>query len=207
VAMATDIAPMLRGLVSKPGQHFVLAHRASDDVLAYVNGRGLARYSRQGPVTPDHVIRTKPRPLILPAPDASRLGAFASAARKAVERYQADYRRYFVRHNARAVPKKRPLDAMPRVILVPGVGLFGVGATARDASAAADIAETTISVISNAEKGGGFESSSRLNIGRSSRRSWRAASRCRCKGRLSLLPAAQGRSGLPSPRPFARVAP
>ena len=63
VATATDIAPMLRGLVSKPGLHFVLAHRANDDVLAYVNGRELARYSRQGPVTPDHVIRTKPRPL------------------------------------------------------------------------------------------------------------------------------------------------
>jgi len=158
VATATDIAPLLRGLVSKPGQHFVLAHRASDDVLAYVNGRELARYSRQGPVTPDHVIRTKPRPLILPAPDAARLGAFATAARKAVERYQADYQRYFARHNARAVPKKRPLDPMPRVILVPGVGVFGVGATAKDARIAADIAETTISVIAKAEKGGRFES-------------------------------------------------
>ena len=158
LAAATDIAPVLRGFVSKPGQHFVLAHRANDQVLAYVNGRELARYSRQGPVTPDHVIRTKPCPLILPAPDAGSLDAFAGKTRRAVQRYQADYRRYFARHNARAAPKKRPLDAMPRVILVPGVGLFGVGATAKDANIAADIAETTISVISNAEKGGRFES-------------------------------------------------
>jgi len=158
LATATDIAPVLRGLDSKPGPHFVLAHRANDQVLGYVNGRELARYSRQGPVTPDHVIRTKPRPLILPVPDAGRLDAFAKAARKAVERYQADYRRYFARHNARAIPKKRPLDAMPRVILVPGVGLFGAGMTAKDASIAADIAETTISVIANAERGGRFES-------------------------------------------------
>jgi rhamnose utilization protein RhaD (predicted bifunctional aldolase and dehydrogenase)/NAD(P)-dependent dehydrogenase (short-subunit alcohol dehydrogenase family) len=163
LATATDIAPLLRGLVSKPGPQFVLAHRVSDDVLAYVNGRELARYSRQGPVTPDHVIRTKPRPLISPAPDAGRLDAFAAGARKAVEKYQADYRRYFARHNARAVPKKRPLDSMPRVILVPGIGLFGVGATARDASIAADIAETTISVISDAESGGRFESISERN--------------------------------------------
>src|SRR4029079_16801343 len=84
--------------------------------------------------------------------------AFAKAACKAVERYQADYRRYFARPNARAIPKKRPLDAMPRVILVPGVGLFGAGMTAKDASIAADIAETTISVIANAERGGRFES-------------------------------------------------
>jgi rhamnose utilization protein RhaD (predicted bifunctional aldolase and dehydrogenase)/NAD(P)-dependent dehydrogenase (short-subunit alcohol dehydrogenase family) len=158
LAPATDIAPVLRGVVSKPGLRFVLSYRTGEEMLDYVNGRELARYGRQGPVTPDHVIRTKPRPLILPAPDAGRLDAFAKAARKAVERYQADYRRYFARHNARAVPKKRPLDAMPRVILVPGIGLFGVGATAKDASIAADIAETTISVISNAERGGRFES-------------------------------------------------
>ena len=47
---------------------------------------------------------------------------------------------------------------MPRVILVPGVGLFGAGATAADARIAADIAETTIAVILDAEAGGGFES-------------------------------------------------
>jgi rhamnose utilization protein RhaD (predicted bifunctional aldolase and dehydrogenase)/NAD(P)-dependent dehydrogenase (short-subunit alcohol dehydrogenase family) len=158
LATATDIAPVVRGLVSKPGLHFVLAHRVNSEVLGYVNGRELARYSRQGPVTPDHVIRTKPRPLILPAPDAAKLDAFAAAARKAVERYQADYRRYFARHNARAAPKKRSLDAMPRVILVPGIGLFGVGATAKDASIAADIAETTVSVIANVERAGRFES-------------------------------------------------
>jgi rhamnose utilization protein RhaD (predicted bifunctional aldolase and dehydrogenase)/NAD(P)-dependent dehydrogenase (short-subunit alcohol dehydrogenase family) len=158
LATATDIAPVLRGLLSQPGPHFVLAHRANDEVLGYVNGREVGRYSRQGPVTPDHVIRTKPRPLILPAPDRGRLDAFAATARRAIAKYQVDYERYFARHNAHAVPKKRPLDAMPRVILVPGVGLFGVGATAKDASIAADIAETTISVIANAEKGGQFES-------------------------------------------------
>jgi NAD(P)-dependent dehydrogenase (short-subunit alcohol dehydrogenase family) len=47
---------------------------------------------------------------------------------------------------------------MPRVILVPGIGLFGVGATAADAHITADIAETCLSVISDAERGGLFES-------------------------------------------------
>ncbi|HEY7231808.1 MAG TPA: bifunctional aldolase/short-chain dehydrogenase [Pseudolabrys sp.] len=158
LATAKDIAPVLRGLVSAPGLHFVLAHRVNGEMLDYANGRDLARYARQGPVTPDHVIRTKPQPLILPVPEAAKLDAFAATARKAVEKYQANYRRYFARHNARAIPKKLPLDPMPRVVLVPGIGLFGVGTTAKDASIAADIAETAIAVISNAEKGGRFES-------------------------------------------------
>jgi rhamnose utilization protein RhaD (predicted bifunctional aldolase and dehydrogenase)/NAD(P)-dependent dehydrogenase (short-subunit alcohol dehydrogenase family) len=165
LASATDIAPILRGLIATPLERnegrwarVVLDHRAGPKVMDYVNGRELGRYSQRGPVTPDHVIRTKPRPLILPAPQASALQGFADAARRAIEKYQTDYRRYFKRHNAEAEPKKKPLDPMPRVILVPGVGLLGVGATAAEASIAADIAETALSVILDAEAGGRFES-------------------------------------------------
>lgn len=165
LASATDIAPILRGLAAAPidrdegrWTHVVLDHRSGRKVLDYVNGRALARYSQQGPVTPDHVIRTKPRPLILPAPEQGRLDDFAAAARTAMLEYQAAYRAYFKRHNAQAHPKKKPLDPMPRVLLVPGVGLFGLGATAKDASIVADIAETCASVVLDAEAGGRFES-------------------------------------------------
>lgn len=161
----TDIAPIIRGAVSIPLDHnegrwtrFVLEHRANHEILSYVNGSDLARYSQVGPATPDHVIRTKPRPLILPTPEARKWEQFAVATCKAVEKYQRDYRRYFERHNARAKPKKKPLDPMPRVVLVPGVGLFGLGETAKDARIAADIAETGLSVILKAETGSRFES-------------------------------------------------
>ena len=165
LAGAADIAPILRGLVAVPGDRneglwtrFVLDHRAGPDILSYVNGKELARYSQQGPVTPDHVIRTKPWPLVVPAPEAGKLESFAAAARKAIEKYQTRYRRYFERHNAGSNPKKRPLDAMPRVILVPGVGLFGLGSSSKDARIAADIAETCVSVVLDAEAAGRFES-------------------------------------------------
>ncbi|MBV9555966.1 MAG: SDR family oxidoreductase [Pseudolabrys sp.] len=126
--------------------------------MNYVNGRDVARYSQHGPVTPDHVIRTKPKPVILPAPEAGKLDQFAKAARKAVEKYQASYERYFARHNAKARPKKKALDPMPRVILVPGVGLFGAGTGAKDAVIAADVAETSLSVTAAVERVSRFES-------------------------------------------------
>ena len=165
VASVADIAPILRGLITIPldrneghAVRMVMDHRVSREILAYVNGRDLSRYSQQGPVTPDHVIRTKPRPLVLPAPEAGKLDAFAQAARKAVQDYQENYRAYFERHNAKAKPKKKPLDAMPRVILVPGVGLFGLGLTAKDARVVADVAETCASVVLDTEASGKFES-------------------------------------------------
>ncbi|MDI1346617.1 MAG: bifunctional aldolase/short-chain dehydrogenase [Pseudolabrys sp.] len=165
LASATEIAPILRGLAAAPldrdegrWTHVVLDHRSGRNILDYVNGRALARYSQQGPVTPDHVIRTKPRPLILPAPEHGRLDDFTAAARTAMDQYQAAYHAYFKRHTAQAHPKKKPLDPMPRVLLVPGVGLFGLGATAKDASIVADIAETCASVVLDVESGGRFES-------------------------------------------------
>ncbi|MBS0245060.1 MAG: bifunctional aldolase/short-chain dehydrogenase [Proteobacteria bacterium] len=164
LASASDIAPILRGLLATPidmaeGRYgrAVLDHRATPKVMEYVNGAELARYSQQGPVTPDHVIRTKPLPVILPAPEAGKLDDFAKAARAAIDKFRADYRTYFERHNAKANPRKKPLDDTPRVALVPGLGLFGIGPTAKDAAVTADIAETCASVVLDTEKTGRFE--------------------------------------------------
>ena len=164
VASAADIAPILRGLLASPVDlnegrwtRVVVDHRATPAVLEYVGGTELARYSQQGPVTPDHVIRTKPLPLILPTPEADKLDVFAKAARDAIDGFRTNYRGYFERHNAKANPKKKPLDDTPRVALIPGVGLFGIGPTAKDAAVTADIAETCASVVLDAEKTGRFE--------------------------------------------------
>jgi NAD(P)-dependent dehydrogenase (short-subunit alcohol dehydrogenase family) len=132
--------------------------------MDFVNGKDLARYARGGVATPDHVIRTRPWPLILPAPEAGKLDEFATAARDAVAIYGTDYRAYFERHNATAQPKKKPLDHLPRVVLVPGVGLFGLGASAKDARIVADIAETWVEIVSAAEAGKRFESIAERDI-------------------------------------------
>ncbi|HYM01686.1 MAG TPA: SDR family NAD(P)-dependent oxidoreductase, partial [Stellaceae bacterium] len=63
----------------------------------------------------------------------------------------------FTRHNARQTTPKTALDPMPRVVLVPGLGLFGLGASKKDAAIAADIAENTIAVITDAEATGLYE--------------------------------------------------
>ena len=77
--------------------------------------------------------------------------------RSAVDRFAADYHAYFARHNPRQEVPKRELDPMPRVILVPGLGLFGLGGSARDARIAADIAESTVATITDAEAIGRFD--------------------------------------------------
>lgn len=150
-ASAASVAPMLRGLIAKDGKPMVLDFRTSKAVRAYVDGKAVGRYSQLGTVTPDHVIRTKPLPLVVPASAAGDDEGFRAGAARALDAYVRDYHAYFKRNNKIAPVKKTELDPMPRVVLVPGVGLFGLGNSAKAAAIAADLAETNIEVITDAE--------------------------------------------------------
>jgi rhamnose utilization protein RhaD (predicted bifunctional aldolase and dehydrogenase)/NAD(P)-dependent dehydrogenase (short-subunit alcohol dehydrogenase family) len=163
IASVTDIAPIIRGACAVPPRdngepkRFLLDFRTGPDILNYVNGLDAPSYTQRGVVTPDHVIRTKAVPLLVPPPEAGKLDAFAEAVRSTVAEYAARYDAMFARQNTRVGDTKTKLDAMPRVVLAPGVGLFGLGATPRDAVIAADLAENTVRVITDAEAIGTFE--------------------------------------------------
>ncbi|MGH6684503.1 MAG: bifunctional aldolase/short-chain dehydrogenase, partial [Pseudolabrys sp.] len=156
IAPISSVAPILRGActlrdAAGEGAHTrpILEFRTGDAILNYVNGADTARYTRAGVLTPDHVLRTKPWPLLLPPPQAGKLDDFKLAAQQAAKKFIDDYGAYFDRNKART--KGAMLDPVPRVALVPGLGLFGMGASAKDARIAADIAETAVEGITDAE--------------------------------------------------------
>ncbi len=167
VATLAEVAPIVRGAcalpAARPGEYkrFVLDFRAGAAVRAFVDGAELQRYGTEGVATPDHTIRTKNYPLIVPAPSAGRPGDFAAAVRQAVTAFVAEYHAYFARHNR---GNKRELDPMPRIVLVPGVGLFGLGRSAKDAAIAADLAESWVATVTDAEAVGRFESLSEAEL-------------------------------------------
>jgi rhamnose utilization protein RhaD (predicted bifunctional aldolase and dehydrogenase)/NAD(P)-dependent dehydrogenase (short-subunit alcohol dehydrogenase family) len=157
-ASPAEVAPIVRGAAAvapvHPGgepRRFILNFRSNAEIRNYVDGTDLADYAQRGVVTPDHVIRTKNLPLLVPAPQAGKLDDFAAKVREAVADYAARYDAMFERQNARVGGSKTRLDASPRVVLVPGLGLFGLGATAKEAAIAADLAENAIRVITDAE--------------------------------------------------------
>jgi rhamnose utilization protein RhaD (predicted bifunctional aldolase and dehydrogenase)/NAD(P)-dependent dehydrogenase (short-subunit alcohol dehydrogenase family) len=170
-ADVAQIAPIVRGACSEKDKttegawrRLVLECRATEAVLNFVNAKDLARLSQAGVVTPDHTIRTKNWPLLLPPPDSGKLAEFARMAHEAAAQFAARYHRYFEQHNARVGHVKHELDPLPRVVLVPGLGLFGLGRTKRDAEIAADIAEAWVEGVSDAEAIGRFESISEADM-------------------------------------------
>src|SRR6185503_8300517 len=171
LASVPEIAPILRGAVAieknamaGTAKRQILDFRTNAQILNYVNGAELARYSQVGVVTPDHTIRTKNWPVIVPAPEAGKLEEWSKDVQEAVAGYVARYNRYFEDNNAKSTVKKKQLDPLPRVILVPGIGMFGVGGSAKDAAIAADIAENAIAVITDAEAMGEYRSISDFDM-------------------------------------------
>jgi rhamnose utilization protein RhaD (predicted bifunctional aldolase and dehydrogenase)/NAD(P)-dependent dehydrogenase (short-subunit alcohol dehydrogenase family) len=164
LAEVAEIAPIIRGAVAlpadKPGEEptrFVMTFRTGPEILAYVNGAELSDYSQRGVVTPDHIIRTKNTPLVLSPPEPGALDDFARHVKEAVQEFSARYDSYFGRENERVGGIKSKLDSAPRVVLVPGLGLFGIGRSAKDADIAADLAENTVRVVTDAEGIGRYE--------------------------------------------------
>ena len=137
MAAALQIAPRIRGAVSK-----ILEFDDSPETLAFVNRPDLGRVSQIGAATPDHLLYTKRFPMIVD-------GDVTAAIKAHVARYSDWYR---------ANPSEfEMLDPNPRVILVPGVGMWTSGKDARAARIVRDIYRHTMRIVAAAESRGGYE--------------------------------------------------
>ena len=121
---------------------FPLVVATHDDAgsLAFARWPGAAEASRFGPATPDHVIRTKPWPLV----------------GRDVAGFAADYTRYFDAHAPHAREKKTMLDAAPRVIVDPEWGIATAGRSAKEAAIVFDIYSHTVQSIQRSVRLGGW---------------------------------------------------
>ena len=98
--------------------------------------------ARRGPLTPDHVIHTKPVPLVA-------VGDWESA----VAQYGERYFEYVARH---ADPSLVRLDPAPRWVVWPGQGSVALGRSLKEARIVADITRHTARAIGRAEQLGGW---------------------------------------------------
>jgi rhamnulose-1-phosphate aldolase/alcohol dehydrogenase len=147
-ARALEVLPVLRGALALPvatphgqrWQRVVAEWRGDEDLRRFTSHAASARLLALGPLTPDHVLRTKGPYLALREDEARD----PERCRAAVARYVADYRRYFAEHGAQAQPPLTMLAPTPNVAVVEGLGVFACGRDAKAARIAADIAQATL---------------------------------------------------------------
>ena len=165
----SSLAPIIRGVCVSQGERIgngktdlrnklILESRTTDRILEFVNGKELERYSQAGVATPDHVIRTKNHPLILNLSTITEPANYLEHVKKSVKVFQEKYDSYFRRQVKNKGLAKTKLDSIPRIIFVPGFGLFGLGLTRNDSVMAADIAESFINTVRGAESIGNYKS-------------------------------------------------
>ncbi|MDB9951220.1 bifunctional aldolase/short-chain dehydrogenase [Candidatus Thioglobus sp.] len=107
----------------------------------FCNKVDVNRIASKGPLTPDHVIRTKRIPMI----------------GRDINKYNEEYASYFNKNEINSKARKKMLDPAPRVILDKEFGLCAVGKNMSEIGIISDIYEHTMESILRAEKLGGFE--------------------------------------------------
>lgn len=170
----TEVATILRGTLGRASkargseeepERQLLVFRTSDAIRRYLDGSELVRYANAGVATPDHVIHTKNRPLLLPVDkDWQDNESFRKSLEKALRDYMTDYRDYLCRHARPGQNMDVLADARPCVALAPGLGLFGIGRSMAEASIRADLAEAAVDVISGAEAVGRYKPAAEADI-------------------------------------------
>jgi rhamnose utilization protein RhaD (predicted bifunctional aldolase and dehydrogenase)/NAD(P)-dependent dehydrogenase (short-subunit alcohol dehydrogenase family) len=159
---AAELLPELRGVLHRAArdvgapEHWVLDLRWSDDIARLLARPNLHDLVNRGVSTPDHVIRTKGWPVLLPTAQGDAQGWGAGAA-EAIRGFEQQYQAYFERGNLRAGGTKRMLDPLPRLFALPGLGLAAAGTTATEAKIAADLGEAWAATALRAEAVGRFE--------------------------------------------------
>ena len=130
--VAADVAALRAGVAAAAGFPVVLTVHDDEQALSFARRDDVGTIARQGPATPDHVLRTKRVPLV-----GRDVAAFA-----------AEYQAYFEQHaGPQGDGPPSMLDPAPRVILDPELGMCTVGRTAGEARIVEDIYRHTIDVI------------------------------------------------------------
>lgn len=143
-----DIAGLRRAVSDRAGTPLLLKVNDSPKFLSFAQHPDIERVAQRGPATPDHVIRTKPLPMI----------GFD------VDAYARSYLAYFERQAPQAKEQKTVLDPAPRMVLDPTLGFAAIGRTAKDTGIVEDLYDHTIDVILRAEALGGWQAVSERDI-------------------------------------------
>ncbi len=145
--IASSFMPYLRGAVSRK-QRWIGSFSDSHEVLDFVNSESAAQLAHLGTSCPDHFIRTKIRPMLLPWDPGDDPQALRELTEQALESYRADYAGYYTRHAVPDSPAVR--DASPTVVLAPGVGMFSFGKTKTEARITGEFYINAIGVMQGA---------------------------------------------------------
>ena len=158
---AAALAPILRGFCSNAdsslnphsGGRLAIGHFTDDDrVLQFINSNDLDRLAPLGTSCPDHFLRTKISPLILPLSAGDDLGDVAALKAKLAPEFEVYRKMYAAYYDGCKHPNSPAIrDVNPVVLLYPGIGMFTFAKDKQTARVASEFYINAINVMKGAE--------------------------------------------------------
>ncbi len=134
----------LQSEVSKlRGCEIVMRFGSSIEAVNFSNLDNLDEIFQNGPLTPEHVIRTKPFPAII-----------ENSIQEALQVFSSRYQKYFKAHAKDEIM----LDLAPRYAIIKGVGFVCFGKDEKETNIIFDIVSHTIHAMTLAQNLGGWKS-------------------------------------------------
>jgi rhamnose utilization protein RhaD (predicted bifunctional aldolase and dehydrogenase)/NAD(P)-dependent dehydrogenase (short-subunit alcohol dehydrogenase family) len=143
-----EIALLRSNISAVAGSPMLISMTSSKIGFDFANRDDVCSLANRGPITPDHVIRTKRVPMI----------------GRDVKRYKKTYKSYFKTYEPNAEDRKTMLDPAPRVVLDKEFGLCAVGKNMNEIGIISDLYKHTIQCILRAEKLGGWKALPAVDI-------------------------------------------
>jgi rhamnulose-1-phosphate aldolase/alcohol dehydrogenase len=157
---AAALAPVLRGLCSSSypkssiaGVGGMIGHFTDDPrVMEYINSNDLERLAPLGTSCPDHFLRTKISPLILPLEPGEDISDAKAIREKLTPSFEAYRKMYADYYNTCKHPNSPAMrDANPVMLMYPGVGMFAFGKVKQTARVAGEFYTNGVYVMRGAE--------------------------------------------------------
>ncbi|MDA7818059.1 bifunctional aldolase/short-chain dehydrogenase [Sulfurimonas sp.] len=139
----------IRAKISEVKGHATISILNDSDEAVNFSQADVDTIATRGPLTPDHVIRTKRTPAI-----------FGSDFNADLESYIKDYKQYFEDNKA----NETLLNPAPNFAILKNSGTLSFGKNAKEANIIKDINDHTFEAILRAEKLGGYKALSAANI-------------------------------------------
>jgi len=137
------LLPLLRGKVTYNGLRLIANVDRSEPVLDFLSREKAAQLIDLGTSCPDHFLRTKIRPVVIPA------GADEATVDAALAEFRTRYAAYYDRCKHADSPAMR--NPNPSVVLIPGVGMVSFNKTAKEARVTGEFYRNAIEVMRGAE--------------------------------------------------------
>ncbi len=152
--LLAKLLPVLRGAMSA-SRPAILMVDSSKEALEFVGGKDAAKLSQVGAACPDHLVHTKRTPLWIDWKPSDGEDALLEKAGSSVAKFASAYEAYF---NKNKVDGDKMFTPIPRITLIPGVGMITAGTDAMGAEVSRQLYHRAISVIKGARACGGFVS-------------------------------------------------